>query len=80
MPIQILKIKTGRTSAGYTAWLADEPKVKATSTSSEYMAAQNLAVRRFVGHNNLAQISEDVLSKIEVKRTGGGTFRATYNN
>ncbi len=77
--MQILKIKTTRTRDGFRAWLDDDPSVKATSTGSEHMAAQNLAVRRFVGHNNMAQISEEVLSKIVVNRVGGGTFRATYD-
>ena len=76
--MKILKIKTSRTSAGFTAWLDDDPSKKATSTSSDHMAAENLALRVFAGHNNRAQLSEEVLSKIVVKRANGGTFRATY--
>ncbi|HEX8500763.1 MAG TPA: hypothetical protein VF659_09240 [Pyrinomonadaceae bacterium] len=77
--MQILKIKTTRTRDGFRAWLVDDPDVKASSTSSEHMAAQNLALRVFVGHNHMAQISEEMLSKIEVKRVGGGTFRAIHD-
>lgn len=78
--MQILNIKTERTSNGFKAWLADKPNVKATSTVGAYIAAENLAIRVFVGHNHRAQISEAVLSKIVVSPTPGGNYRATYDN
>ena len=78
--MRILKIQTTRTRDGFKAWLADDDSVRATATGSAFMAAENLAVRVFVGHNNRAQISEDVLSKIVVRPTDGGNYRATYDN
>lgn len=78
--MRLLKIKTSRTAAGFSAHLADDPVTKATSTSSDYTAAENLAIRLFVGHNNRAQIREEVLSRIVVKRASGSTFHATFDN
>ncbi len=77
--MQILKIKTTRTRDGFKAYLADDNRIHATATSSAYIAAENLAVRLFVGHNHRAQISEEVLSKIVVQPTNGGNYRATYD-
>lgn len=77
--MQILNIKTECTSNGFRAQLADKPNVKATSTSTAYTAAENLAIRVFVGHNNRAQIPEEVLHKIVVTRTRDGHYRAIYD-
>ncbi|MET0646418.1 MAG: hypothetical protein ABW208_07330 [Pyrinomonadaceae bacterium] len=77
--MQILTIKTERTNDGFKAWLADKPNVKSTSTGSAYGAAENLAIKVFVGHNHRAQISEAVLSKIVVTPRQGGGYRATYD-
>jgi hypothetical protein len=77
--MQILNIKTERTADGFKAWVVENPSVEATSTSTAYTAAENLAIRVFVGHNNRAQISEAVLSKIVVKPTFGVNYRATYD-
>jgi hypothetical protein len=78
--VQILRIKTTKTNGGYKAWLYDDLSVTASSTTSAHTAAENLAVRVFVGHNRRAQIPEEVLSKIVVRPVDNGNYRATYDN
>lgn len=77
--MRIIKIKTTKTNDGWRAWLEDDPSVKSTSTAGAYSAAENLAVKVFVGHNHRAQIDEAVLHKIVVKSVDNGNYRATYD-
>lgn len=74
-----IKIKTTRTQAGYQAAIADEPNKRATSTSSAFAAAHNLAVRYFLGHNHFAQLDKAEVEKVIVSQTNGDTYLATYD-
>jgi hypothetical protein len=74
-----LKIKTTRARDGYTAYLEDNPKKRATSTGNAQRAANNLAVRLFFGHNHRAQLPREELEKVIITRLNGDTFLATYD-
>ncbi|HZT60974.1 MAG TPA: hypothetical protein VFA21_20385 [Pyrinomonadaceae bacterium] len=77
--MKTLIIKTSRALNGFAAWPDGDPFNRATSLDSEQRAAQKLAVRIFVGHTRTAQMDEDVLSRIAVKRLPSGSFIATFD-
>jgi hypothetical protein len=61
----------------YQAWLPDNKKFKATSTSSCSSAARNLALRHFFGTAKRHEFPDDP-EKIVIKPIGNGQYEATY--